>query len=85
MTTTSKGYGAGHQRLRRSWAVQVAAGGVDCAKCQQPIRPGQRWDLGHIPGSGGLLYRGPEHRECNRNTAEERNVGNPRPTPRTKW
>jgi len=82
--TTAKGYGAGHQRLRRTWAVQVAAGGVDCAKCGQPIRPGQRWDLGHQPGTKAA-YRGPEHATCNRSTAEERNTGDPRPTPRTKW
>lgn len=83
--TTRNGYGAAHQRTRRSWAPLVRAGTVDCAECGERIRPGQPWDLGHVPGSGKQLYRGPEHRDCNRDTADERGPKDPKPTPRTKW
>lgn len=84
--TSRHGYGAAHQRLRRQWAPLVAAGGVVCAKCGQRIQRGQRWDLGHVPGSGRRLYRGPEHRECNRATnGTERAIRDPQPRPRTRW
>jgi hypothetical protein len=42
--TVANGYGAAHKRLRRQWASRVAAGGVDCARCGQPIVPGSPWD-----------------------------------------
>ena len=83
--TSAKGYGAQHQRLRAQWAPIVAAGGALCAKCGQTIRPGERWDLGHVPGSGKRMYQGPEHRECNRSTANERRSANPAPRPTTRW
>lgn len=83
--TTAKGYGAEHQRLRQLWAPRVATGAVDCARCGQPIRPGEQWDLGHVPGSGRRLYQGPEHRRCNRATMHERTTGDPAPRPRTQW
>lgn len=84
--TTAKGYGAAHQALRRKWAPLVRAGGVACAKCGGLIQPGERWDLGHVPGSQRQAYRGPEHRACNRATAgTERPVKDPAPRPRTRW
>lgn len=83
--TTSRGYGRAHQLLREQWKATVAAGGVICPRCQQPIRRGQPWDLGHVPGSGKRLYAGPEHSRCNRSTANERGAADPAPTPRTKW
>lgn len=34
-------------RLRAHWSPKIAAGDVECRRCHEPIRPGQRWDLGH--------------------------------------
>lgn len=53
-----------HRRLRKQWALVVAAGGVNCADCGDPITPGTPWHLGHVPGDP-YTYRGPEHAECN--------------------
>lgn len=64
-TTTQRGYGAAHQRERRSWQPLVDAGMVTCWRCGQPIAPGTAWDLGHLDDRSG--YGGPEHaRTCNR-------------------
>jgi hypothetical protein len=67
-STTARGYGAGHQQLRREWAPRVDAGDVTCRRCQQPIHPGEPWDLGHHDQNRDT-YTGPEHRSCNRATA----------------
>jgi hypothetical protein len=67
----SRAYGARHRQLRRALAPLVAAGGVNCARCGEPIEPGTPWDLGHT--DDGLGYSGPEHARCNRG-APHRNV-----------
>jgi hypothetical protein len=77
-------YGNVHQRLRRRWAPLVAAGGASCSRCDQPIHPGQPWDLGHTPGDRHT-YAGPQHSVCNRNTTDERGAADPAPKPRTQW
>lgn len=59
-------YGRAHRRHRAAVAPQVEAGGVLCARCGQPIVPGEPWDLGHVDGRDD--YAGPEHRACNRAT-----------------
>jgi hypothetical protein len=64
-STKSRGYGVAHQRLRRRFALQVAAGGVSCARCGLLIEPGEPWDLGH-DDDDRRFYSGPEHRRCNR-------------------
>jgi hypothetical protein len=46
----------------------VEAGMVRCARCGRRILPGEPWDLGHVDGTDGKLYSGPEHRRCNRPT-----------------
>lgn len=63
--TTLGGWGWQHQRKRAWWAPRVAAGGVDCARCGEPIIPGEPWDLGHADHDRNQ-YNGPEHRGCNR-------------------
>jgi hypothetical protein len=65
-TTSARGYGWAHQKLRERWKRVVDAGGAVCARCGRPIVPGTPWDLGHVDGSAKALYSGPEHRKCNR-------------------
>jgi hypothetical protein len=67
-------YGALHQRIRKQLAAAVATGAVRCARCREPIEPGQSWDLGHVDGNG-TLYGGPEHSRCNRATSAHRANG----------
>lgn len=84
-STTARGYGRQHQLLRARWAPYVAAGLVDCARCQRRIQPGARWDLGH-DDQDRTRYTGPEHQACNRGTNRaDRKRADPRPRPRTRW
>lgn len=63
--TSDRGYGHMHQQLRKAWATRVAMGGVRCARCNELIIPGTRWDLGHLDHDR-TRYAGPEHARCNR-------------------
>jgi hypothetical protein len=66
-------YGGDHPRIRRAWVPIVADGGVVCSGpngCGRLIRPGEPWDLGHLPGGA----RAPQHARCNRATAKRRTV-----------
>ena len=63
--TVRNGYGNAHQRLRAAWAPTVALGRTVCWRCGRRIRVGQPWDLGH-DDRDRRIYRGPEHRACNR-------------------
>lgn len=63
-STSARGYGYDHQRVRARLAPLVAAGGVACARCGGLIVPGAPWDLGHTLDRQS--YTGPEHRRCNR-------------------
>ena len=67
-STTERGYGNEHQRLRKVWAPHVERGEVRCARCGRLIQPGTPWDLGHDDNDRSV-YSGPEHRRCNRRTA----------------
>ena len=57
-----------HRNTRKALVPIVAAGGVNCARCGEPIWPEEPWDLGHVDGDK-IRYPGPEHRACNRATA----------------
>src|SRR4029077_13727791 len=63
--TGDRGYGEGHQAARARLEPIVLAGGVRCARCGEPIIPGEPWHLGHADGGGKSLYSGPEHVRCN--------------------
>ena len=60
-----------HRKLRAALAPSVAAGGVTCWRCGKPIKPGERWDLGH-DDDDPTRYRGPECLRCNRGTSGRR-------------
>jgi hypothetical protein len=97
-STTQRGYGAWHQRLRLRWAPRVAAGVVDCsaplclaeqAGSGRRINPGEPWDLGHDE-TDRRRYAGPQHAACNRG-APRRTVPDvtpavdPQPRPTSSW
>jgi hypothetical protein len=67
-STSRRGYGARHQRLRKQWAIRVAEGVVNCARCGGLIAPGEPFDLGHDDQDRSLPVN-PEHVKCNRATA----------------
>lgn len=67
-SAADRGYGGEHQRLRARLARLVEAGGVACWRCGGLIAAGEPWDLGHDDVDRGV-YRGPEHRACNRATS----------------
>jgi hypothetical protein len=81
--TWAKGYDTTHKLLRKAWAPRVAAGEVRCWRCRQFIEPGEPWDLGH-DDYDRTVYRGPEHRKCNRSTAA-RNVADQRRMTIREW
>ena len=70
-TNKERGYGWAHQRRRQAWLPKVKAGNVTCWRCEQPIAPEDKWDLGH-DDRDRRQYRGPEHIKCNRATAGRR-------------
>ena len=61
--SNQRGYGASHQQARAQVAPQVRAGHMPCARCGQPIEPGQDWHLDHNDDRSG--YIGPSHAQCN--------------------
>lgn len=73
-STTARGYGANHQKLRKQWQSRIDAGEkVVCWRCKEAgkahrIKPGDEWDLGHDDDDRGR-YRGPECAKGNRATA----------------
>jgi hypothetical protein len=58
-STTKRGYGTKHQRLRRMWQRRLDSGEFSgCARCGLPIVRGMRWDPGH-EDSDRSHYSGP--------------------------
>ena len=54
-----------HRNTRKALVPLVAAGGVNCVRCGEPIEPGTPWDLGHDDRDPSVIS-GPEHAGCNR-------------------
>lgn len=64
-TTSERGYDGRHKRTRAAYEFAVTLGRVRCARCGLPIKPGDKWDLGHNDRDR-RKYNGPEHADCNR-------------------
>ena len=62
--TTQRGYGNAHQKLRKQVEIAVDCGEACCARCAQPIRPGEPWHLDH-DDDDRQAYIGPSHATCN--------------------
>lgn len=65
-TTSERGYGPDHRKLRKQLEPLVASGQAICWRCSRRLKPGQKWDLGHAD-EDRTIYRGPEHalaRDC---------------------
>lgn len=73
-------YGAEHRAIRAAWAPEVAAGRVNCWRCNERIQPDEPWDLGHGDGAERDQYRGPEHAKHNRATRTHLAAQRQRPT-----
>lgn len=69
-SSSKRGYGAEHRRIRAKWQAVVDRGEVSCCLCGQPIAPGSRWHLDHTPDRTG--YRGPAHVGCNQTDGARR-------------
>ena len=81
-TTTARGYGNTHRKLRAQWKPHVDTGTIACARCGHLIALGQPWDLGHDDNDRNH-YNGPEHTACNRGARPQtpsRIIANPRST-----
>jgi hypothetical protein len=64
-STSHRGYGNAHRKLRKQWEPRVSSGTVNCWRCGQLIQRREPWDLGH-DDADRTKYRGPEHIKCNR-------------------
>lgn len=65
-STSARGYGHHHRRLRAQLAPLVATGTATCWRCRELIASSEPWDLGHDDEDRRII-RGPEHRgPCNR-------------------
>ena len=67
-STTARGYGSAHQKLRARWRPIVEEGqaychATICLMTTRWIPPHSSWHLGHTPDRTG--WTGPEHERCN--------------------
>jgi hypothetical protein len=56
-SSTARGYGIEHKKLRVQVARIVKAGNARCARCGELIAPGEEWDLGHDDHDRSRLAR----------------------------
>ena len=66
-TTTERGYGNEHKKLRAKVKLEVDAGKAYCWRCGEKISPNEGFDLGH-DDNDRTKYMGPEHIRHNRAT-----------------
>jgi hypothetical protein len=81
-STTARGYGRSHQKLRARIAPTVAAGLATCWRCGERIAAGEKFHLGH-DDDDRTKYRGPEHVKCNVGAAQRRRFRRQGQTPPT--
>jgi hypothetical protein len=62
-TTAQRGYGTDHTRLRKQTQILINKGGINCARCGQPIKNNEPWHLDHTDDRTG--YLGASHTVCN--------------------
>ena len=68
-STWARGYTGTHRKLRNQLQRRMDLGELfDCWRCGEPIQPGEPFDLGH-DDLDRSIWRGPEHRRCNRATS----------------
>ena len=70
-----RGYGADHIAERERNQRLIDAGlTILCARCGQPVLPGQPWALDHTDDRTG--YLGPSHKLCNDRAGGQKSHGN---------
>jgi hypothetical protein len=77
-SSTARGYGEEHKKLRARVKRAVDAGGVSCCICGLPIPPFSDFHLDHTPDR--TSYRGAAHPWCNTSDANRRRAGRARAT-----
>jgi hypothetical protein len=68
----SQRYGAAHKAMRKRLAPVVVTGTVRCARCDELIASGDKWQLDHRDDGRGWL--GPSHQSCNSRAGWEKMV-----------
>ena len=69
----ARGYGFAHRARRRALAPVVASGKAVCARCLEPIVPGDEWHLDHSDTQQG--YVGVLHALCDLRAAAAKTNG----------
>lgn len=62
-SSSQRGYGTAHKKIRASWRARIENGGVCCSICGKPIPPGSNFHLDHNDDRSG--YTGATHQACN--------------------